>query len=250
MRTSAIKEIVLLGKWTREELDSIIRESAKIRNVSRRIDFLSAHFLDLDYRECTLIGDTNTPEVFVINLEGVNCFTLIDYIEAMRLSGSFSKFRMNLKKVRYRSGRVSFRNRNHFFTDWVEFNSDSVYDATQKIGDRKTLRVQKILNEQEDGTYFLDGIQPVEREIKYIPSEEIDHSVLRRLRTGDYIGIYSDLKGLDVSHVGIFIKKKDKVYLRHASSQKAYRKVIDQDFRSYISNKPGIIVLRPNPDYS
>jgi hypothetical protein len=168
----------------------------------------------------------------------------------MRLSGSFSEFRMNLKKVRYRSGRVSFRNRNHFFTDWVGFNPGSVYDATQKIGDRKTLRAQKILNEREDGTYFLDGIQPVERRIKYIPSERIDDSVLQKLRTGDYIGIYSDLKGLDASHVGIFIRKKDRVYLRHASSQRAYRKVIDQDFKSYISNKPGIIVLRPTPGHS
>jgi hypothetical protein len=62
---------------------------------------------------------------------------------------------------------------------------------------------------------------------------------------GDYTGIYSDLKGLDVSHVGIIIKDGVNVYLRHASSQKEYSKVIDQDFRKYMVDKPGIIVLRP-----
>jgi N-acetylmuramoyl-L-alanine amidase-like len=245
MKTSAIKEIVLTGKWTREELDSIIRESVKITNASGRIDFLSGHLLGLAYREHTLIGDTKRPEVFVINLEGVDCFTLIDYIEAMRLSGSFSEFKARLRKVRYRSGRVSFKNRKHFFTDWVKSDSGSVYDATQKTGGNKTLRVQEILNERGHGTYFLDGIQPVKRWIKYIPSERVDDPVLQKLRTGDYVGIYSELKGLDVSHVGIFIRKKDRLYLRHASSRKAYRKVVDQDFRKYISTKPGIIVLRP-----
>jgi len=66
-----------------------------------------------------------------------------------------------------------------------------------------------------------------------------------RLKTGDYAGIYSVTEGLDVSHVGIIIKKGDNIYLRHASSQKEIRKVVDQDFRKYIVGKPGIIILRP-----
>jgi hypothetical protein len=45
--------------------------------------------------------------------------------------------------------------------------------------------------------------------------------------------------------VGILIKDGDKIYLRHASSLKKHRKVIDQDFKKYIVGKPGIIVLRP-----
>jgi hypothetical protein len=65
------------------------------------------------------------------------------------------------------------------------------------------------------------------------------------MRTGDYVGIYSEIKGLDVSHVGIVIKDGDKIYLRHASSQKKQRKVVDQDFKDYIFKKPGIIVFRP-----
>lgn len=244
-KPSVTKEGILLGKFSQEELDHIIRESSKIKDVARRIDFLSRQFLDLDYLESTLIGDINIPEVFVINLEGVDCFTFIDCIEAMRLSGSFPEFKVNLRKVRYKSGSVSFENRNHFFTDWQEFNSDFVDDITEEIGAKKTVRVQKKLNEKEDRTYFLPGIYPVRRKIKYIPSDAVDDSVLNKLSTGDYVGIYSNVKGLDVSHVGIIIKDGDKIYLRHASSLKENRKVIDQDFKSYITSKPGINVFRP-----
>ena len=64
-----------------------------------------------------------------------------------------------------------------------------------------------------------------------------------QLRTGDYIGIYSDLSGLDVSHVGIIVKDSLGIKFRHASS--VARKVVDQDFATYISGKPGIIIIRP-----
>lgn len=124
-------------------------------------------------------------------------------------------------------------------------NSDLVDSVTDKIGDEKTIRVRKTLNEKEDKTYFLSGVHPVHREIIYIPSDRIDKSVINKLRTGDYVGIYFKLKGLDVSHVGIIIKDNDKIYLRHASSQKKHRKAVYQDFKNYISNKPGIIVFRP-----
>ncbi len=235
---------ILLGNWTQDKLDRIMNESSKIKDAGLQINFLSGQFLDMDYKGSTLIGDVNTPEVFVINLEGVDCFTFIDYIEAMRLSVSFLEFQENLKKVRYRSGKVAFENRNHFFTDWREFNPDFVDDVTEQIGAQKTKNITKILNRREDGTYFLQGIQPEHREIKYIPSDTIDDSVINKLQTGDYAGIYSGTQGLDVTHVGIIIKEGDSAFLRHASSEKRHRKVIDQDFRNYISGKPGLIVLR------
>lgn len=239
------KKHIRLGKFSPNELDHIIRESSHIRNEGKRIDIVSEQFLDVDYAESTLIGNTDTPEVFVIDLGGLDCFTFIEYVEAMRLSNSYSEFELKLKMVRYKSGMVSFKKRNHFFTDWREFNPAFVDDVTEKIGAHRTMTVQKMLNEKEDGAYFVTGIQPVEREIFYIPSDVINEPVFKKLRTGDYAGIYSPLTGLDVSHAGIIIKDKEGIYLRHASSQKKHRKVIDQDLKDYIAKKPGIIVLRP-----
>jgi len=197
------------------------------------------------YKESTLIGDTAMPEVFVINLQEVDCFTFIEYTEAMRLSASFHEFEKNLMKIRYRSGKVSFTSRKHFFTDWSKFNKDFVDDVTKLIGGRETVLVRKQLNSREDGTSVLYGIQPFSRDIEYIPSNAMADKLVDNLETGDYIGIYSATPGLDVSHVGIFIKTGGEAYLRHASSAKQQRKVIDQDFKSYIKTKQGVIVLRP-----
>ncbi len=238
-----MKEQITLGKWTKKELNHILREFAEIQDASTRINFLSRFFLGVEYKESTLIGDINTSEVFVVNLQWVDCFTFVDYIEAMRLSDSFSGFKENLKKVRYKDGKAAFENRNHFFTDWREFNSEFVDDVTGRIGEQKTKTITKILNKKENGAYFLRGIPPRQREIQYIPSDAIDDPVMNKLKTGDYAGIYSEAQGLDVSHAGIIIKDRDSVYLRHASSDK--RKVVVQDFREYISGKPGLIVLRP-----
>ena len=233
-----------LGKFTQDELDQIIRNASQMADLPSSIDSLSKQFLGIGYSEQTLIGDKDTQEVFVINLRELDCFTFIEYVEAMRLSVSFQDFGMHLRKVRYKSGAVDFTSRNHFFTDWREDNTEFVNDITEEIGGMHTAMTHKILNEKEDGTPFVPGLAPVEREVSYIPSGAVD-AISEKLRTGDYLGIYSKVKGLDVSHVGIIIREDNTIFLRHGSSQKKYRKVIDQDFHRYIAGKPGIIVLRP-----
>ncbi|NWF52120.1 MAG: DUF1460 domain-containing protein [Nitrospirae bacterium] len=236
------KEKIILGNLSKERLDSILYTSSKIHDSGKRIDFLSKYFLGTPYKDHTLIGDINTPEVFIINLETVDCFTFIDQIEAMRLSSSFFEFKENLKRLRYKGGDVSFEKRNHFFSDWIEFNSDYIEDVTEKIGGNTIMRSKKILNEKDDGTFFLPGIPISERFIYYIPTNALNDLILKSLRTGDYIGIYSTENGLDVSHVGILVQKKEAIYLRHASSIK--KKVIDEDFNEHIIEKSGIIIFR------
>ncbi len=238
-----MKEEIILGKWTEDTLGDLLKEALTISDSGVRVDFLSRQFLKTDYKDLTLTGDMHTAEVFVINLEGLDCFTFIDYVEAMRRSNSFSFFKENLKKIRYRSGDVSFKNRNHFFTDWIEFNQDLVVDLTKQIGAEKCKDVRKRLNEKKDGTYFLPGVDCRLREITYIPSKYVDEKVLKKLKTGDYVGIYSEKEGLDVSHVGIIIKEKDTVNIRHAASLKKHREVVDEDLKEYLETRPGIIIL-------
>src|SRR3972149_1441267 len=141
-----------LGKWTIEELDRLLHDSSLIADVGERIGFLSEQLLGVAYQGSTLAGDAHTPEILVLNLAGVDCFTLIDYVEAMRLSGSFPEITENLKKVRYRKGEVSFEMRNHFFTDWPEYNAGIIEDVTAVIGGSKTVAVRKRLNLRRKGT--------------------------------------------------------------------------------------------------
>ncbi|MCX5806348.1 MAG: DUF1460 domain-containing protein [Proteobacteria bacterium] len=236
--------IINPGRWSEDDLDRLMQEAARIEDVGDRIAFVSAKFIGVGYQESTLIGDTGIPEKLVVNLEGVDCFTFIDYVEAMCLSCSFLEFKENLKRVRYHSGMVDYLQRNHFFTDWIDFNREFVEEVTEEVGGQKTKKANKNINIKEDGTFFLEGISPREREICFIPTESIDDAVIAGLRNGDYAGIYTEKAGLDVSHVGIIIKKKGKCFLRHASSLEANRKVIDQDLRKYLTGKPGFLVLR------
>ncbi len=245
MKVETEKEIIDLGKWSKADLERIMNAASRFSSPGERIGSISQHFLNTPYLKSTLTGSINEQEMLVINLSGVDCFTFIDYVEAMRLSCSFDEFKENLKKVRYRSGGVDYWKRNHFFTDWAEFSRANIFDATGEIGGNRTKKAKKILNMKEDGTCFLEGIAPREREVAYIPVHEMSSSVFAAMRTGDYAGIYSELPGLDVSHAGIIIKADNgECFLRHASSLEQYRRVIDQPLIEYMADKAGLIVLR------
>lgn len=238
-------EVIELGKWTEGGLTEIMTESSKLGGAGARINFISEKFLGTPYVGSTLTGDVNTPEIFTVDLEGMDCFTYIDYVEAFSLSDSLPEFKDNLRKIRYRDGVVAFRNRNHFFSDWPLSNDVYVEDVTSALGGVKTMEVSKNLNLKSDGTYYLPGIPAINRTIYFIPSDALDASVLSKLMTGDFVGIYTDKEGLDVSHTGIIIKKDGKVFLRHASSKEKNQKVVDEILSEYMKNKPGLVVYRP-----
>ena len=238
-------EIINLGKWTKTDLETLMTESASAGGTGERIGFISAEFLGTPYVADTLTGNASTPEVFTIDLQGMDCFTYVDYVEALSLSDSFPEFEENLKKIRYKDGVVAFQNRNHFFSDWPVNNSDKVKDVTQAVGGDKTMSASKSLNQKKDGGLFLPGIPVKNRTIYYIPSPEIDGEVIANLQTGDYAGIFTEIDGLDVSHTGIIVKKGNTAYLRNASSRKSNMKVVDQNLTEYMQNKPGLVIYRP-----
>jgi hypothetical protein len=241
----SVAEKIELGKWTEGSLTLIMTEASNLGGPGERIDFISEKFLGTPYAGSTLTGSIDTPEVFTIDLEGMDCFTFIDYVEAMSLSDSFPEFKDSLRKIRYSGGVVAFTKRNHFFSDWPINNSQYVKDVTSEVGGKNTVAVSKKLNLKSDGTYYLPGIPVKERIIYYIPSASLDVSVLNNLMTGDFVGIYTDKDGLDASHTGLIIKKGGKVFLRDASSREKNKKVVDEDLSEYMKNRPGLIVYRP-----
>jgi len=236
--------ITNMGKWTTTILDSIMREAARITDTGERIGFISRQFLNTPYKESSLIGSLTVPEDLVIDLEGMDCMTFIEYVEAMRLSGTYAEFTINLRMVRYKKGIVAYESRRHFFTDWVGHAPQTVEDVTTIVGGVKTVKVRKRLNLNSDGTYILPGIGITEREISCMPVDAIDNIVIEQIKTGDYAGIYCDKDGLDVTHAGIIIKDENDVYLRHASSRKDTYKIVDENLIKYLTGKNGLIILR------
>jgi hypothetical protein len=243
-----MNEKITLGKWSPASIHELLVEASKIDDTGMRIAFLSRPFLGTPYGESTLVGGPATPEELVVNLSALDCFTFIDYIEAMRMASTFEQFLEALKRIRYREGTVSYTDRNHFFTDWREHNGLFVSDVTSLLGKGRVRRASKTLNLRSDGSPFLEGLPFRMRSVEYIPSAMIDGDVLGELHNGDYAGIFTDIDGLDVSHVGIVIKEKGQIYLRHASSAAAFRRVVDQLFGNYVREKPGIVILRPLPE--
>jgi hypothetical protein len=237
-----------LGKWGRKGVEALLRASSTMTDLPARIDFISAAFLGVPYAAGTLGGPPGAPggavevkEALVIDLSRVDCFTYLDYVEAMRLSRSYDEFRRTLAAVRYRKGEVAYATRRHFFTDWAA--SSRVADVTTAVGGAQTKSAVKVLNLKEDGGSFVPGLPHTARTVAYVPSAAFDGLAADRLRTGDYVGIYAEDDGLDVKHTGIAVAKGTGIIFRHASQIAA--KVIDEDLMSYLAGKPGIVVLRP-----
>lgn len=242
LQSKEIEEKIVWGKWSEPKINQLLKSAEKTNSFKNRMLLISDAFINTEYSENTLIGNTNTPEILTINFELMDCFTYIDYVEALSNSENFEEFKKNLIDTRYKENLVSYENRKHFFSDWLA--NPNIQDVTKKIAENEAKIVRKNLNKKSKTEIFLEGIPIIEREIIYIPSEKVDSQIIANLKNGDYIGIYTDRAGLDVSHTGILIKKDNKSYLRHASSRKKNRKVVDEDFLNYIKSKPGIVVYR------
>ena len=234
-----------LGHWTRIQIEQLQNEVQDIPDPAGKITLISAAFLKTPYRGSTLIGSSETDEIFVLRLDGVDCFTFLDYVEALRRSTNFTEFERVLRQIRYTNGDVTFLQRHHFFSAWGNTPFAPLRDVTSQVGGSKTRWVVKQLNQKGDGALYLAGYPVKKQIIAFIPPETIDLSILDKLHSGDYVGIYSPLPGLDVSHTGIIIKKKGEIFLRHASSKRWRNQVRDEKLLPYLGGKKGLVVYRP-----
>lgn len=239
-------ESVNLGSWNETTLSQLISSAQQADNSGDAIVILSTPFKNTPYAARTLLGGPNDPEELVINLAGFDCFTFLDIVEALRRSPDIEAFPDQLKEVRYFDGKVTYENRRHFFSDWVD-DASVIEDVTEKLGKGTSLTVDKRLNLKAGGALWLPGVGVTSRQVHYIPTASIDENLLSALKSGDYVGIYSDLPGLDVSHTGIVVVDRGRVVLRHASSRSQTGRVVDEDLLQYMQDKPGLIVYRVKP---
>lgn len=234
-----------LGRWRPADLAGLL--AAAPAAPGARIAALSRHLLGTPYVPHTLVGGPHTPEQLVVDLAGVDCFTFLDVIEALRRAAGPADFPAQLRQVRYRDGVVAYRHRRHFFSDWVADPGTGLRDVTAAVGGDRARTVVKALNRKADGSRWLPGIPVVRRRLTYLPGNRLDREVLARLQSGDYLGIYSEQAGLDVSHVGLLVVTGDRYLLRHASSRPGLRRVVDVDLRDYLRDRPGLVVYRVGP---
>lgn len=246
------KNNVVIDELSESKMQEIfnIKKINYEKSMSDKIDLISSEFLGIEYFANRLVGSLDKEEELVIDLLKLDCFTYLDYIETFRRANTKEEFINQLKKVRYIDGEVEYLKRKHFFSDWVYENTKIGYDLVEKdktFQNYKSVDLVKI-NQGKNGVY-IPSLEVKERNINYIPRENINDINLSNLVTGDYIGFRRNIDGLDVTHVGLIIKKDDGIYVRHASSSKSVYKVVDQKLTDYIeinTGVKGILLFRSN----
>lgn len=239
-------ETLSYGRWSEVELTQIVTSKKSQKTPGSQIVEISNYFVDTPYAANTLIGSPRETEQLVLDLEKFDCFTLLDTVEAFRRADDVQDIPESLSDVRYYGGVISYTNRRHFFSDWV--NGDTgVSDVTVLVGQGAAQTVNKLLNRKSDGSFWVPGVTGRARSIHYIPTGRIDKKILSALLPGDYIGIYTNMDGLDVTHTGLIVVDEGKVMIRHASSRSDVARVVDEDLVKYLQNKPGLVVYRVAP---
>lgn len=207
------------------------------------------------------------PEQLVINLQGLDCTTYAENCLAIARtikSGdvTFKKFEKELTGIRYRNGEIEgYLSRLHYFSDWI-FENDKkelIKSISQEIANIPYPLELDFMSTHPDSYKQLitsPKLVPVlaktekeisERSMFYIPKNSLPNYE-NKLKEGDIVGITTAIKGLDITHVGIIIKKNQHVYLMHASSKAEKVIISEKTLYKYLMNSKsatGIMVIRP-----
>lgn len=215
---------------------ALIEGACGLPTIARRIDFISHALIGTPYRGFTLIGGPNKPEQFVVRDDGFDCVTFCETVLAAARVSRAADFEPALRRIRYREGNVDWRERNHYWSDWSEFNiANGTCRAVMLPGG---VAIDKALTYER-------GLGPRQALFTAISRASLAAHT-ERLLTGDIIGFLSERPGLDYFHTGfIVIDRGGKVWLRHAA--KSRQRVVDEELARFIARTrvKRVTVLRP-----
>ncbi len=224
------------------------------------------YFLGTPYIEKSL--DRDSVEKLTVNLTGFDCTTFVESSLALArcISSSnttYADFENELRQIRYRGGKLdSYTSRLHYFSEWILDNcaKQTIKDVTRECNGNPTRYRLNFMSthtqyypQLKANPEFIDSIKAVEKKIGDKIFYELPKSLIEKneenIHSGDIIAIATDIKGLDISHVGIaVIGKNNRVYLLHASSSDKKVKVSETPLGTYLAkhnHDTGVIVLRP-----
>lgn len=252
---------------------SLLTQGARQRQDSNTLMLYFARQLTgTPYKAATL--EINKREKLVINLRQLDCKTYIETVTALTLTtlspdSSWDTYCTWLERIRYTGGvNQGYTSRNHYFTSWIDSNTDAgichevkrdgtPWVAQQKLHIDYMSRNSQLYPMLRDNQHDIELIRQREnsltgRTISYIPKNLLyqGRDQLQDIQDGDIIAIVTKRRGLDTSHTGIAVWGKDgKLHLLNAS--KPYRRVIlDPHPISHTlskwSNPQGIRIVRIN----
>ena len=234
------------------------------KNINERIPIIACFFLDTPYKSNTL--NVTQKELPVINLHELDCVTFVENVLALSLLSEYNDnaigtFVNNIISLRYRNSEIEdYTTRLHYTSDrLIEMEKQHLLkDITQFAGGICFHPEVCFMSKNYDrypplkaDLKLLKKIKTIETEINkrtyyYIPKNKIN-TACNKIKAGDVILITTNIKGLDVSHLGFAYKQQGKTYLLHASSTGKRVMLSEQPLQDYmegIKSQSGIMVGR------
>ena len=212
--------------------------SQNFANPEARVAFFAHTFEGTPYGARTLEGDT---EVLTVRLDSLDCTTFVEVAMALAYTSmenrkSWRDFIYNLKRMRYRSGEINgYPSRLHYVSDWIVDNRfrGNFADVTDQFPrhsylmrslDFMTTNRNLYPALADDSNY--SRIRDIENGYRqhrfpYIKTRDLSlKSTKEALHDGDVVALVTNMKNLDVTHMGIIVKESPTAepYLLHASS--------------------------------
>ena len=172
-------------------------------------------------------------EILSIYLTRTDCILFVEtcvcLAQTARQGGDFEVFAEELRKMRYRNGRVTcYEDRLHYTTEWAlqGIERGVLEDVTEELGGVPCDHPVFYMSSHPDAYPRMrnpEAVLSAEKRINaslryYIPKSRID-AALKGIRTGDILCLTTTVAGLDVSHVALALVGEDgKVRFIHAST--------------------------------
>lgn len=220
-----------------EMLTTVLSENYDVPG--QRVERIARMFIDTPYVAHTLEAKDGEDEVLTINIDELDCTTFVETVIAMAITvgeyrSSWRDFVYNLERIRYRGGTLNgYPSRLHYIAEWVIDNTHrgNFVDATNRFPkvNYATKMLDFMSRHRDKYPALADSanyarIRDVETGLRshrypYIKTIDLkDKTTKAAFRTGDIVALTSNLKDLDVTHMGIVVLIEGEPYLLHASS--------------------------------
>lgn len=206
-------------------------------NPEARVAFFARMFEGVPYAAHTLEGD---EEELTVRVDSLDCTTFVETAMALAFTigegrSSWRDFIYNLRRIRYRGGEIEgYPSRLHYISDWAVDNKyrGNIEDATTLFPRVTTMtRTIDFMTANRDRYPALADsanyarIRSIENGYRnhrfhYIKTIDLGAKDTRAaFHDGDVVALVSNLKNLDVTHMGIVIRENPSAepYLLHAS---------------------------------
>ncbi|MCB0645735.1 MAG: DUF1460 domain-containing protein [Saprospiraceae bacterium] len=215
-------------------------------------------FIGQAYEAGTLDG--KETESLVINLNGMDCITFVEYALAMESCPDEACISSEILNMRYRNGQLTdYSSRLHYLSEWLfQLLSKGAY--SQILGDSEHC-FEPELSFMSTHSNFYPELKNNPAMIKAIASAEAEFNAKKigfpyfsrasfkhaDLRHGDILAFKSKTKGLDFDHVGFAIKDGNQMKLLHASLEKKQVIISKEtvfDYLNRVKKYDGVVVIR------